>query len=96
MSPHDLFNFLQPLIGTFGFGVMVLIGLRMTLAHRARVKSSAGREDMERLADAVDQLREQVTINRDEMTELHERLDFAERLLARTRQDEALPPPKPQ
>lgn|SRR5512135_3044828 len=40
----------------------------------------------------VDQLRAEVDELRGQLAEVHERLDFAERMLARTREAERLPP----
>jgi hypothetical protein len=40
----------------------------------------------------VDQLRSEVDELRGQLAEVHERLDFAERMLARTREAERLPP----
>ena len=87
MPPH-LIEALAPLLGIMTVGTMILIGMKMRLNARLHASAQQGREDrgpeeMERLADAVDGLHEQVRLMRDEFTDLHERVDFAERLLSR-------------
>jgi hypothetical protein len=73
---------LATLIGFLGAGTFLLIGLRMFLTHRARrLRGEGGAE----LAEAVTGLRDDVHALRDEITDLHERVDFAERLLAQQR-----------
>jgi hypothetical protein len=76
----------------FGLGMMgtfILLGMRMRL--QARGSQQVDREEVERLADAVDGLAEQVRLLSDETADLSDRLDFAERLL--TRGTGSVPPP---
>jgi len=80
------------LIGGLGSGVLVLIGLKMFLSHRARRMGSGGGEQLHQLADVVDELRRDVADTRVELTDVQERLDFAERLLTKARDEGRLNP----
>ncbi len=64
-------------------GGFSLSGLGMILRARGRRHSEVGREEVDRLTDAVENLHDQVYQMRDSMAELHERVDFAERLLTK-------------
>ncbi len=66
------------MLGGFALG-----GLKMILAARVARRGQVGREEFDRLTDAVDTLHEQVYQVRESVAELHERMDFAERLLTR-------------
>ncbi len=78
------------ILGILGHGwfVMAIIGIvigmkvRYTHLQRTRVSGSA-QQEAERLANAVDNLRSEVGLLRDEFLELNERVDFTERLLER-------------
>lgn len=89
MNPQ-LAEAIAPLIALFGLGGFTLLGLRMWIGYRTdRLRLGAGESEAVReLAEAVGQLRDEVSLTRQELTELHERVDFAERLLARSRDDE--------
>ena len=87
MPPH-IMDALAPLIPIISIGTMVLIGMKMRLTARLHASSNQNRdendrEETERLTEAVDALHEQVRLMRDEFSDLHERVDFAERLLSR-------------
>ena len=73
------------LFATVAMGGAILIGIKMRLTHlqRTRVSGGAQQEEVERLADAVDTLRDEVRLLRDQHHELNERVDFTERLLER-------------
>ncbi len=86
--PPDLMEFIAPLIGITSVGTMILIGMKMRLNARLHASSNQNRdekdsEEVERLGEAVDNLHDQLRLMRDEFSELHERVDFAERLLSR-------------
>ena len=85
------------LIGVISVGGLLLTGLKMILNYRATRLSGAGRGDIERLTDAVEHLRDQVEAQRGEISELHDRVDFAERMLAKARGEDnpQLGRPKP-
>ncbi len=86
--PPQLIEALAPLIALTSIGTMILIGMKMRLTARLHASSNQNRdekdrEEVERLGEAVDNLQDQVRSMRDEFSELHERVDFAERLLSR-------------
>ena len=64
-------------------GVLTLIGMKIRLDAKIRLQQGAPREEIERLTDLVEGLRDEVRLLRDEFGELHERVDFAERVLSR-------------
>jgi cell division protein FtsB len=77
---------LGPVLALTGMGAMILIGMKMRYTHLRDTKlaKGAGRE-VEQLADAVDSLRDEVRELREGMVDLHERVEFAERVLTRGR-----------
>jgi hypothetical protein len=77
--PEELFV----LVALFGFGTFTLIGMRMWLTARIQSRRQLPQEAFERLAESVDRLHEDMRLVRDEVTELQERVDFAERVLTR-------------
>ncbi len=92
MSPEVL-EILAPFFALVGFGGAILIGMKMRYTHLQRTRAGgSAQQEVERLADAVDTLRAEVGLLRDEFLELNERLEFTERLLERPRADsDALP-----
>jgi len=70
----------------------ILIGARMWLRSKADRLNLAGRDEIERLTEAVDSLHERMQFVQDEIGELHERVDFAERLLTKGEQGEPYKP----
>lgn len=60
-----------------------LLGWRMWLRSKAERLQLTGRDDIERLVEAVDALHDRVQYLQEEMGELGERVDFAERLLSK-------------
>lgn len=88
--PYEILDAVGPFIAPLlGIGAFVLIGMQMMLTAKARRQSGVGREEIERLADAVESLTEQAQMVREEVAELQERVDFAERLLSQGREREA-------
>jgi hypothetical protein len=74
-------------------GVFTVFGMKMWLKHRDTRRNQIDRDDFGKLAEAVESLHEQTAIMREEFQELHERLDFAERVLSQARQDRRLAEP---
>ena len=68
-----------------GFGTFTLVGLKMWFGYRVkRLEATAGSsEPVERLAADLDEMRDHVLAMRDEMTDLSERMEFAERMLTK-------------
>ncbi len=86
--PPEMLEVVAPMLAIVSVGTMILIGMKMRLTARLHESSNRNRvekdrEEVERLTDAVDALHEQVRVMRDEFADLHERVDFAERLLSR-------------
>lgn len=70
-------------------GTFTLIGLRMFLDYRVkRFSQAAGGDDTRHLEDAVASLRDEVYQLRTDVGELHERVEFTERVLAKGRNPE--------
>ena len=67
-------------------GAFSLAGYRMHLNAKIRLKKGA-HEDNDRANEVVEQLEDQVRLLRDEIGDLQERMDFAERLLISGRQE---------
>jgi hypothetical protein len=80
-------DLLLGVIGATTLGVTLfgsaLLGWRMWLRSKTERMNLAGRDDIERLIEAVDALHERVHFMQEEMGELNERVDFAERLLSK-------------
>ncbi len=89
MGP-DILEFLVPLFAFIGLGSAILIGMKMRYTHIERTRTTgSGQQDVERMADAVDTLRDEVQLLRDQHLELNERMDFTERLLERPKSADA-------
>lgn len=80
--PPEIVEAIAPLIAVTSIGIMFLVGMKMRLSAKVQLQQGSKSEDVERLADAVDGLHEEVRMLREEYTELHERVDFAERMLS--------------
>ncbi len=82
MDPGPIITIMIPILGMLGgFG---LIGLKMWTNHKLKMrKMPTG--DNERLTEAVQQLS-------DEVAELHERVEFTERMLSEVRSRHAVGP----
>jgi hypothetical protein len=88
--PPEVLEMIAPLIAILGVGTMVLIGMKMRLSAKVQLQQGSKKEDVERLADVVDGLHEEVRALREEHVELSERMDFAERLLSSGKSGKAL------
>ncbi len=81
---------IAPLIAVTSIGIMILVGMKMRLSAKVQLQQGSKSEDVERLADVVDGLHEEVRMLREEYAELHERMDFAERMLSSGKPRKAL------
>lgn len=70
-----------------GLGTMALIGFKLWLDAKTARLTGGGGEDVKRLTESVDRLDEQFRVLQDHLTDLDERLEFTERVLARSAQD---------
>ena len=84
MSTGEL-EIIAILTAFFGSGTFLLIGLKMFFNHRARRFTGTGGEEVRQLQDTVEDLRRDLADTRAELADVHERVDFAERLLTRGR-----------
>ncbi len=75
------------LLGAAMVGVFALGGMKIWLTERSSRRAQVGREELERLSEAMQGLQEQLFDVREAVAELHERIDFTERLLTRGETD---------
>jgi hypothetical protein len=80
---------LIPIVSVLTFGGIFISRGPIGQALARRLAGPGGESSEEVL-----ELREQLDLLRNEVTDVQERLDFAERLLARTREAESLPDPR--
>ena len=76
-----------PIIALSGGTILIALKMRYTHLENNRIGGAAG-EEVEHLADGVDNLRAEVEMLRDEFHKLDERMDFTERLLERPKTEE--------
>ncbi len=88
--PPEILEFIAPLTIITTIGTLFLIGMKMRLSAKVQLQQGSKSEDVERLADAVDGLHEEVRMLREEHAELQERMDFAERMLSSGKPRKAL------
>jgi len=81
--PVDLMDSIAPLFALVAVGTFTLVGMKMWIKAKTDRLSSPSRKDAERMINALESLQDQVQLLREEFGELHERVDFAERLLSR-------------
>jgi hypothetical protein len=93
-----MLEFIGPVIALLGLGSFVLIGMKLRYNHLRDTRHVPGREELDRLTHAVGLLHDEMRVMRDEIVDLGERVDFAERVLARGRSEDdapgALPRPR--
>ncbi len=78
-----------PILGILGgFGIM---GLKIWSNHKLKMRETPD-GDNERLTEVVQQLYDQVGSMREDLDELHERLDFTERMLSEVKSRNAIGP----
>lgn len=87
MTPEVL-EYLAPVVGIISIGTFILIGMRMRLTAKLRAQDQLPRAEVERLADAVEYLNDQVRTMGEDLAELSERVDYAERLLTTGRRSQ--------
>jgi uncharacterized protein YceH (UPF0502 family) len=62
--------------------------VKSVLMYRARRLPAADREASQRIEQALSDLRDEVAAMRENVAELEERMDFSERMLAKSREGE--------
>ena len=75
------------LIFTALIGTFTVIGLKILVSGGQARPRGNGKEEAQRLAETVEGLQDQMYQVRDAVSELHERVDFAERLLTKGEKD---------
>ena len=88
MAPEVLAIFV-PILGILG-GVG-LVGLKIWTNHKLKMRAMPD-GDNERLTEAVQQLSDDVGSMREDIAEIHERLEFTERMLSEVRSKNAIGP----
>jgi hypothetical protein len=85
MSPF-IVEAVMPFLAMMGLGGMVLVGMKLRYQHLQRIKGGgSSAEDVKRLAETVDGLRDEVRLMREEMLSINDRVEFTEKLLERPR-----------
>ncbi|HSG80866.1 MAG TPA: hypothetical protein VLC48_01345 [Gemmatimonadota bacterium] len=85
MSPF-LVETIMPFLAMMGLGGMVLIGMKLRYQHLQRLKGGgSSAEDVQRIAESVDSLKDEVRLMREEMLSINDRVEFTEKLLERPR-----------
>jgi hypothetical protein len=90
--PPDVLGGLVGVIGATSAGIIILVGLKMRFNHKFRMRERPEGEDTERLTEAVEQLTDEVRSMREEFADLHERVDFTERMLSQGEPRNAIAP----
>lgn len=85
MPPEIWLYSLIRLAALVSVGAFTVMGMKVWYKHRGEGTNQIGIDDFERLADAVESLHEQTALMQEEMQELHERIDFTERVLSQGR-----------
>ena len=83
--PSDVIEAISAFASITSIGIIVLVSMKMRWNHKMQMLKSKGGEGLERLAELVDGLHDEVRALREENAELNERVDFAERLLSQGR-----------
>lgn len=94
LDPNFVVSELAPLLGIFGLAIVAGLALRWffrsplaeALAERVRVRTQRRFGEVATDAGRVAGLEQQVAALQDQLSELAERVDFAERLLAERRE----------
>ncbi len=86
---REVFVFFIPISAILGF--CGLVGLKIWSNHKLKMRETPD-GDNERLAEAVQQLHDEVGSMREDFVELHERVNFNERVLSEVRSRNAIGP----
>ncbi len=78
-----------PILAILGF--FGLMGLKVWSNHKLKMRETPG-DDNEHLTEAVQQLHDEVGSMREDLAELHERVDFTERMLSEVRSRNVIGP----
>ena len=89
MGPPEALAVVIPILVVVGS--FILIGFKGWANHELKMRETTG-GDNERLTEAVQQLHDEVSSMREEFAELHERVDFHERMLSEVRSKNVIGP----
>ena len=89
MGPPEVLAVVIPILAVIGS--FILIGFKGWANHELKMRETSG-GDNERLTEAVQQLHDEVSSMREEFAELHERVDFTERMLSEVRSRNVIGP----
>lgn len=80
--PPDLVEAIAPLVAMLSLGGLILAGMKLRYDHIRRLKQGGSSpEEVERLTEVVNALRDDVRLMREEMLSINDRVEFTERLL---------------
>ncbi len=79
--PIEVAEAIAPLLAFFGLGTFTLIGMRMWLNAKAQRQRTLPPERIDRLLDVVDRMDDDIRRLSEDLADLHERVDFTERVL---------------
>ncbi len=89
MGPPEVLAIVIPILAVIGS--FILIGFKGWANHDLKTREmTVG--DNERLTEAMQQLHDEVGSMREEVAELHERVDFTERMLSEVKSRNAIGP----
>jgi hypothetical protein len=87
MGP-EIVEIIAPVFAFVSIGTLILIGMKLRYTHKERTRlGGTSQKEVEQLTDTVKGLRDEVQVLRDGFLELHDRVEFAERLLERPKAD---------
>ena len=79
-------DIIMPFLGMMGLGGMILVGMKLRYQHLQRIKGGGmSDEDVKRIAEAMESLRDEVRLMREEVLSINERVEFTEKLLEKPR-----------
>ena len=81
--PPDVIEFIGPFMAIVSVGTLTLIGMKMRLSHKERMREVPGPHDIERITEATERMYEEVQLLRDTVVDLQDRVEFTERLLTK-------------
>jgi hypothetical protein len=92
----EVLEMIVPFFVFMGLGSMVLIGMKLRYEHLQRLRrGESSPEEVNRLAEAVDALGDEVRLMREEVLSINDRVEFTERLLEQPKTVEPKPASRP-
>ena len=88
MSPQAFAEYIAPFLAILGLGTFILIGVKMRIDYKLKLREMPESPDMDRLTEVTERLYDDVQSLREGMVDLQERVEFTERLLTTGRAQE--------